>query len=210
MRKLLSLLILLAWAVPAAAQTTYLQGSPTASGPLTVPGLPYVHSDGTANIAATGVASCRGINTGGAPAASAAASYTAQTPVATEFYFSEIWVVAPCTVTGVAVYNSGTISGNMKVGLADRTGAVEATSASTAMAGTTTYQLVPFTGTITLRPGTHYVTVFYDNAVARPNTWTAGAFGTGKATGQVFATGFAAITPPTTFITALGPVATLY
>lgn len=209
MRKLLSLLAFLAFCASAQAQV-YLQGNPNVGGPLTVPGLPYVHSDGTANIATTAAASCRGIHTGGSPAMPATASYTAQTPVATEVYFAEIWVTAPCTATGVAAYNSGTISGNMKVGLATAAGVQEATSASTAMSGTTAYQLVPFTSTITLRPGVHYVEVFYDNAVARPNTWTAGAFGAGKQTGQVYATGFTTITPPTTFTTALGPVASLY
>jgi hypothetical protein len=211
MRKfLVSLALIALLSAPAFAQTVYLQGAQQPGGPLSVPGAPYVHSDGTANISPTSTNSCRNIHTGGAPAMPATASYTAQTPVTTEFYIAEIEVAYPCTATGVAVYNSATISGNVKVGLATAAGVNEATSASTAMSGTTVYQLVPFTAPITLRPGVHYVTVFYDNNTVRPNTWIAGAFGAAKATTQVYSTGFTTITPPTTFTTALGPVASLY
>lgn len=138
-------------------------------------------------------------------------AYTAQTPVATEVYNAEVLVPANVTVTGVAVFNSATISGNVKVGLANSAGAIVATSASTAMAGTSQYQLVPFTATYAaLGPATYYVVVFYDNNTVRPNTITQGSCGVAKQTGQVYATGFTTITPPTTFTTALGPVANLY
>lgn len=150
-------------------------------------------------------------HTGGVTALSAASSYTSQTPVATEFYFAEVYVDANCTITGAAVFNSATISGNMKVGLFDSAGNNVATSASTAMSGTSAYQRVPFTGTYAAKgPATYYVGVFYDNATARPNTFTSGNFGVGNKTAQTFSTGFTAITPPTTFTTALGPVASLY
>lgn len=156
-------------------------------------------------------ASPRNVSTCGLGPNSATSAYTAQTPVATEFYFAEIFIPANVTVTGVAVFNSATISGNLKVGLANSAGANVATSASTAMSGTSAYQLVPFTGTYAaVGPATYFVEVFYDNATARPNTLTAGSCGVSKATAQVFATGFTAITPPTTFTTALGPVASVY
>jgi hypothetical protein len=138
-------------------------------------------------------------------------AYTAQTPVNTEVYIAEVMVPANVTVTGVAVFNSATISGNMKVGLANSAGAIVATSASTAMSGTTQYQLVPFTGTYAaVGPATYYVTVFYDNNTVRPNTLTQGSCGVAKQVTQVYATGFTTITAPTTFTTALGPVANLY
>lgn len=167
----------------------------------------------TGGIAAAGgfTTSCRLIATGGAPANSSASAYTSQTPVTTEFYFAEVFVPANCTATGVAIYNSATISGNVKVGLANSGGTNVATSASTAMSGTTAYQLVPFTGTYAaVGPATYYIEVFYDNNTVRPNTYTAGSFGVSKATGQTYATGFTAITAPSTFTTALGPVASLY
>lgn len=153
----------------------------------------------------------RNIGTCGTAPNSATSAYTAQTPVATEFYVSEVFVPANVTVTGVAVFNSATISGNVKVGLANSSGVNVATSASTAMAGTSVYQRVPFTGTYAaVGPATYYVEVFYDNATVRPNTITAGSCGVTKATSQVFATGFTTVAAPTTFTTALGPVANLY
>ncbi len=201
----------------ALAQTVYLQGTQQQGGVLGNPrtpsgtvtaGTPYVNADGSAALAAT--TSCRLYHTGGAPNTSATAANTNQTPVATEVYIAEVQVMMPCTATGLSIYNGSAVSGNAKVGLASATGAVLATSASTATAGTTVYQNIPFTATINLTPGTYYALTFYDNNTQRPTAWTAGAFGASKQTGQTFATGFTTITPPTTFTTALGPVASLY
>lgn len=137
---------------------------------------------------------------------------TDSTPVVTEVYIAQVFVPVNVTVTGVAVFNGTVASGNIKVGLADSTGAIVATSASTAMSGTDAYQLVPFTATKALQgPQTYYILEFVDNTTARINTHTlAGACGASKQTGQVYATGFTTITPPTTFTTALGPIASLY
>lgn len=137
---------------------------------------------------------------------------TDSTPVITEVYIAEIFVPANVTVTGVANFNGSVASGNLKVGLASSAGAIVATSASTAMAGTDAYQLVPFTATYAAKgPATYYILTFIDNTTARVNSHTlAGACGASKQTGQVYATGFTTITPPTTFTTALGPIASLY
>lgn len=199
------------------AQTVYLQGTQQQGGVLGNPrtvtgtvtaGVPYVKADGSAALGA--IAACRLIHTGGAPNTSATAANTDQTPVATEVYIAEIAVPYPCTATGVAPYNGSAVSGNMKVGLANAAGTVVATSATTAASGTTAYQRVPFTAAVNLVPGTYYVLAFYDNNTQRPTAWTAGSFGASKQTGQTYATGFTTITPPTTFTTALGPVASLY
>lgn len=209
MRKTL-LAIALLIAGPALADV-YLQGTQSPGGTLSgsgTAGIPYVNANGTAAIGAT--TSCRLIHSGGAPNTSATAANTDQTPVATEVYIAEVLVQMPCTATGVAVYNGSAVSGNGKVGLASATGAVLATSASTAMSGTTVYQRIPFTATVALTPGTYYILAFYDNNVQRATAWTAGSFGAAKQTGQTYATGFTTITPPTTFTTALGPVASLY
>ena len=204
-------------AIAAQAQTVYLQGAQQGGGVLSSPrdgtgtvtaGVPYVKADGSAALGAT--TSCRLIHTGGAPNTSATAANTNQTPVATEVYIAELQVMMPCTATGLSIYNGSAVSGNAKVGLANQTGAVIATSASTATAGTTVYQNIPFTATVALTPGTYYALTFYDNNTQRPTAWTAGAFGASKQTGQTFSTGFTTITPPTTFTTALGPVASLY
>lgn len=136
---------------------------------------------------------------------------TDATPVATEFYFAEIEVGVNVNVTGIAIFNGSVASGNVKVGLFFPDGVLAATSASTAMSGTDAYQLVPFTGVYAAKgPATYYVGLFIDNATARFNTHIVGTGGTSKKTAQAFATGFTAITPPTTFITALGPIASLY
>lgn len=219
MKKFLNGLLALALAftliAPALAQNIYFQGSATPGNLANVPsgqagGVPYVSGSGAAVIAPT--LSCRLVATGGVPPQLAAtSSYSAQTPVITEVYVAEAYNPAPCTATGIANLNSGTISGNVKVGLYNAAGALLATSASTLVAGTSVFQLVPFTAALTVNPGTYYIATFYDNTTIRPQAWTQGAFGAGKLTGQTYATGFPAnATMPTTFTTALGGAATLY
>lgn len=149
-------------------------------------------------------------HTGGVPA-TASTSGTDATPVITEVYIAEVFIPANVTLTGVSVMNGSVASGNLKVGLANSAGAVVATSASTAQSGTDAYQRVPFTATYAAKgPGTFYVLLFIDNTTARFNTHTFGDFGAAKQTGQTYVTGFTTITPPTTFTTALGPIASLY
>ncbi len=213
LRGLATLVIAVAFSAVAVAQTVYFQGANTPGQLANVPsgsagGVPYVASNGSANVAST--VSCRLNATGGAPASPATSAYTAQTPVITEVYYAEVFVPAPCTVTGVTVYNSATLSGNVKGGLASSTGIILGTSASIASAGTSAYQALVFTAPVTIYPGTYYILLFYDNTTIRPNTYTAGAFVAAKLTGQTYATGFVAFTPATTFTTALGPVASLY
>ena len=153
----------------------------------------------------------RNVNTCGTGGNAATGAFTDQTPVSTEFYVAEVMVPANVTVTGVAVFNGSVASGNMKVGLANSSGVNVATSASTAVSGTSAYQRVAFTGTYAaVGPATYYVEVFYDNNTTRANAFTVGNCGVSKATGQTFATGFTTVTPPTTFTSAIGPVAALY
>lgn len=148
-------------------------------------------------------------HTGGNPAA-ASTSGTDATPVITESYIAEVFIPANVTLTGVAVFNGSVASGNIIVALADSTGAIVASSATTAMSGTDAYQRVPFAATYkAIGPGTYYVVQQVDNTTARFNTHTVGNFGAGKKTGETYGT-FTTITPPTTFTTALGPIATLY
>lgn len=155
-------------------------------------------------------ASPRLCHVGGEPAI-ASTSGTDATPVATEVYIGEVFVPCNMTMTGLAVFNGSVASGNMKVGLADSAGAIVATSASTAMSGTDAYQRVPFSSTYAAKgPATYYALQFLDNNTARINTHTVGNFGASKQTGQTYATGFTTITPPTTFTTALAPIASLY
>lgn len=162
-------------------------------------------------IAANGLTvSPRNMHTG-ATSAQVSTDFTDQTPVITEVYFAEVFIPANTSVTGVSLFRGSVSSGNIKVGLADSTGAVVATSASTASSGTDSYVDFAFTAPYAAKgPATYYVLAFYDNTTVRANTHTIGRFVAGKQTGQVYATGFTTITPGTSFTTALGPVATLY
>lgn len=137
--------------------------------------------------------------------------FTNATPVNTEFYYGEIFVPCSVLVTGVAVFNGSDVTDNIKVGIADSTGAILGTSASTAGAGPDAYQLVPLTATLTLAgPATYFILGMYAAGTSRYNSPPLGSFATGKVTGQVFATGFTAFTPATTFTTNLSNVASLY
>lgn len=136
---------------------------------------------------------------------------TDQTPVATEVYICELFVPCNVQVTGLSIMNGTVASGNIKVGLADSSGLVKATSASTGQSGTDAYQRVPFTSQLTLAgPATYFSLMFIDNTTGRLNTHTFGDFATGTQTSQTFSTGFTNITVPTTFTTAIGTLASLY
>lgn len=133
------------------------------------------------------------------------------TPVNTEFYYGEVFVPCSVLVTGVAVFNGTDVTDNIKVGIADSTGAILGTSVSTAGAGADAFQLVPLSAALTLTgPATYFILTMYAAGTSRYNSPILGSFATGKVTGQVFATGFTAFTPATTFTTNLAAVAGLY
>jgi hypothetical protein len=131
------------------------------------------------------------------------------TPVITETYICQVDVPHACTVTGIANFNGSVASGNIKLALADAAGTVLGSTASTAMSGTDAYQRVDLSATLDIVGGTYFVLLQVDNTTARTNTHTLGNFGASKKTGETYGT-FTSVTPPTTFTTALGPVASLY
>lgn len=169
--------------------------------------------------------SARNINTG-AQGAQLAADGNNSTPVVTELYVAELYVPATVLTTGVGVFAGSVWSDNFKVGLYDAAGILLRATASTA--GNTTadaYQRVAWatdgagaaaTTLVLIGPGTYFLGLCLDGTTSRYNTFAVGNFGAGKITGLVYATNFAAagtaltITPPTTFTTALGPMAGLY
>lgn len=168
----------------------------------------------TGGVAAAGgfSVSARLMHSGGAPP-QVNTDGTDATPSVSETYICEVFVPANVTLTGVSVFLGSATEGNVKVGLADSTGAVVATSASTDISAVTadSYIRVPFTGTYAAKgPATYYVLLLNDNTGNRFNTHTFGDFGASKKTGETYATGFTTITPPTTFTTALGPISSLY
>lgn len=213
MKRILTALcaVIAASALAYAATNMSIDGNLSVGGTTTMTGA-YTPTGGVA--AAGGFTiSPRNFGTCGTNGAAVAATsaFTNQTPVITEVYIAEVFVPANATITGVANLNGTVASGNLKVGLFNSAGALLATSASTASSGTTAYQLVPFTAPLAVvGPATYYVGTLYDNTTVRGTTFTSGSCGAAKQTGQVYATGFTTITPPTTFTTALGPVANLY
>lgn len=163
--------------------------------------------------------SARLCHTGGEPAI-ATTSGTDSTPVITEIYLAEIFVPATVLVTGVALFNGSAVTDGVKVGLFTQAGVLVATNATggagTVQAGTDAYQRIPFTGTVSVAgPQTYYVGIIFNGTTSRFNSHTVGNFGGGKLTGHVYATAMetTAITGlvmPTTFTTALAPIASLY
>lgn len=159
----------------------------------------------------------------GSSAAQIAADGNNSTPVSTELYLAELYVPATTLVTGIAVFNGSDVTDNIKVGLFDVNGVLLRASGSVAGSGADAYQRVPFslnganaaaTTIVLVGPGTYYVGTCYAAGTSRFNTFAVGNFGAGKITSLVFATNFAttalSVTPPTTFTTALGPIASLY
>jgi hypothetical protein len=163
--------------------------------------------------------SARLCHTGGEPAI-ATTSGTDATPVVTEIYLAEVEIPATILVTGIAIFNGSAVTDDVKVGLFDQAGTLLATNATggagTTQAGTDAYQRVPFTATkVVAGPGTYYIGIIFDGTTSRFNTHTVGNFGAGKLTGHVYATAMettaiSGLAMPTTFTTALGPIASLY
>lgn len=132
--------------------------------------------------------------------------------VATTTYIAQLYIPTGMTVTGVSLVNGTAVAGNVQVQLADSTGApiAAAVSASTAQAGTAAYQRIPFAVAYAAKgPATYYVMLQCNNTAARFRAHTVGDFRTTSVTSGTYGT-FAAFTPPTTFTTAVGPVASLY
>ncbi len=153
----------------------------------------------------------RNIHTGAYPAI-ISTSGNNSTPSITETYVSEIFVPCTMTLTGVALFNGSDVTGNVTVGLADSTGApiTAAKSASTAGSGTDAYQRVPFAAPYEAAgPATYFIQVQYSSATARYNTHTVGNHGVLVQTGQTYGT-LTSFTPPTTFVTNVGNMASLY
>jgi hypothetical protein len=133
------------------------------------------------------------------------------TPSVTETYIAEVYVPTNMTITGVALLNGSAVAGNVTVCLANSSGVPVGTqSASTAQSGTDAYQSIPLGATYAaVGPATYYVLVQFNSTSARFNTHILGRFGASKKTAETYGT-FTTVTPPTTFTTAQGPIASLY
>ena len=160
-------------------------------------------------------ASARLCHTGGVPA-QISTEGTDLAVVVTELYVAEVFVPCDVTATGVAAFWGSATNGNAKVMIFDADGDRLAISASTDVSGYTADSYgsnIAFTAPVALAgPATYYIGVICDDNTNKLNTHILGAFGAGKITGLVYATeaGYADITPPSTFTTGLGPIASLY
>lgn len=168
----------------------------------------------TGGVAAAGgfTVSCRLFATGN-EGAIATTSGSNLDIVTTETYRAEVWVPANCSSTGVAVFNGTAVAGNLTAYLISSTGAqvTGVLTASTAASGTTAYQLIPWTGGpfVIKGPATYWIAIQGNNSGGDLRTHTVGAYGADKQTGTTYGT-LTVATSPTTFTTAVGPIANLY
>lgn len=140
----------------------------------------------------------------------AATSGTDTTPVVTETYIAGVFVPYTATLTGISVLNGSAVAGNLNAILYDSNGYIVASSGSVAQSGTASLQALPFTAAPTVvGPAQYYVGLQCSSTSARFRSHTIGVDAAGKKTGETFGTA-TNITPPTTFTTALGPIATTY
>ncbi len=135
------------------------------------------------------------------------------TPSATETYFAEVFVPCNVTVTGLANFNGSAVGTDKFVFIMwDSTGTAVANSAvaGTTCSGTDAYQAIAFTAPYrALGPAIYYVGLQCNGTTARFNTHILGAFAADKKTATTFGT-VPSITAPTAFVTARGPMMTLY
>lgn len=142
---------------------------------------------------------------------------TSTTPSATTLYLAQVKILAPTTLTGIAINNAATVGTNKYiVALYNAAGTKLANSAIAGVltAGASVWQEIPFTATLgVVGPGVYWIGLFVDGTTDRFYSIPAvGAMSglAGSVTGQTFGTVGASITPPTTFTADKGPVAYTY
>lgn len=168
----------------------------------------------TGGLAAAGGYSVLGqtMHTGGNPP-SVSTDMSDYTVVVTETIRCQIFVPATFSSTGLALFNGSAVAGNVTAYLITAAGAqvTGVLTASTALSGTDAYQRIPWSGgpyTI-VGPATYWIAVQGNNTGGKVNCHTIGNFGADKQTGTVYGT-LTVAAAPTTFATAVGPVASLY
>lgn len=136
--------------------------------------------------------------------------------VTTETYYAEVFIPANTTLTGVAVLNGHTTNAsvNINVGLANSTGVIVASSATTnAQAAADAWQQIPFSTTYTAKgPAKYYIAVQGSATTGYIATHAAlGNFGANKVTSETYGTFLTTASYATTTYTAnLGPIADTY
>ena len=107
-----------------------------------------------------------------------------------------IYIPTAVTLTGLAVANGGTATGNVLAGIYNAAGAsLLASSASTGQTGTSSTQYVPFSGTYAAAAGTYILAVLYSSSSATaPTAYSATPASTAAQGGFSLP---ASVTPPT-------------
>jgi len=138
--------------------------------------------------------------------------------VTTETYYSEVFIPANTTVTGISVLNGHTTNAgvSLNVGLANSSGVIVASSATTTAQSTADiYQQIPFsTPYSAVGPAKYYIGVQGSQTTGFIATFGATGtenFGANKVTSETYGTFLTTATYATTSYTAsLGPVADTY
>lgn len=139
---------------------------------------------------------------------------TSTTPVAGTIYFSEVWLPANKTLTGIGILNGGTVGTD--VGLVALYSSAGALLANSALAGATTananaFQTFDFTSTYAaVGPSRYFIAYQVNGTTTRFRSIAASTYlnFTGSTTGS-FGT-LTAITPPTSTTSDVGPIGFLY
>jgi len=148
-------------------------------------------------------------HTGGALAVTSTSGVNT-TPVTTSSYMTIVTIPGDTTITGVAMLNALTSSGSVKHYLANVAGEMLASTASTAFGASSTYQRVAFTESYSAKgPATYILVSQFSSVSDRFRTHLIGDFPTWSSAGTTFGT-FPTVTLTSTFITGVGPVASLY
>lgn len=138
--------------------------------------------------------------------------------VTTETYYSEVFIPANATITGISVLNGHTTNAgvSLNVGLANSTGVIVASSATTVAQSTADiYQQIPFTTPYPAKgPAKYYIAVQGSTTTGFIATFGATGtqnFGGNKVTSETYGTFLTTATYATTTYTAsLAPVADTY
>lgn len=137
----------------------------------------------------------------------------------TTMQLAPVFVPMNVTVTGIQLFNGAVPAGSIKVALFDSAGLMVggATNANAgaglAQAGGDAYQNFPFRAPVSLRGPAMYWVATVSSSTSPINCHTFGNFPAGEVA-AVYATAFEttnlAVTLPTTFTSARGPIASLY
>lgn len=136
--------------------------------------------------------------------------------VTTETYYSEVFIPANTTLTGISVLNGNTTNAgvSLNVGLANSSGTIVASSATTtAQATANAYQQIPFSTTYAAKgPAKYFIAVQGSTTTGFLAVAAAlGNYGANKVTSETYGTFLTTASYATTTYTAsLGPLADTY